>query len=1114
MDNQRLDPQRAGLHVFRSNRLERLARSLAAELRRAPPDDPFLPVEIVVGSRGMERHLRHVLAGELGICANVVCPFPSAAIDALLPALAEGVDPWSPDALAWVLVELLPSLRGDPGLAPLDAYLGPDPGALDARWWTLLRRLADLFDRYVTYRGEEIEAWASGVPSDLPEDLTWQVVLWRALAERLAGVPHRRQRIDAAMRAPAEAGEPLRLFGLASLPPAWWALLAHVAERRRVEVYLLAPSDEWWEDLRGQKAGLPPYASLSSEALRERMAQGGGLGEAAHPLLASWGRVARDAQALIEEIGGHYHDHASFEDPLADGSTALRWLQHDLMRARVPSLDPESGWADRVVDAADASVQLHSTHGPMRQVEVLRDVLLELLERDPTIQPRDIVVMTPDVEAFAPLVGAVFDEGEVWEAGRWGASGMPRLPWEVTDRSLRRMNPVAEALLALLEMARGRVVLSGVLDWLALEPVQARFGLGVDEVQAAHTWLAEAGVRWGADAADRAAADQPADEQNTWSFGLERLLMGLVSSDEEALVAGVRPQPSAEGAGAGSVGRVVQACVTLLSQLDRLRGPRPVARWVQDLSEAVEATTRVEGGGAWLGERVREVLVELAKEAEGTSVEVSLDGIVAVLTARFEVAASGIAGPGGAITLCGMVPERAVPYRVVVWLGMDEGAFPRAGTQAAYDLLARRPRLGDRDARAEDRFLLLEALLSARDHLVVLWSGRDVHTNEVRPPAVPVAELIDALDGTFPLLPGEEPLSKRWHREHPLQGFDVRCFDASAPWSHDGRLLRALRQVGDPVHTFMSGTWEAEDASSDEILELADLLAFWRHPTRAWMRARLGLALPWSVDEAVEDREPLEVDARLKTALVEQEVRGLRVAEGAAIDEVLLRASGVVPAGRLGDREIARIGEGARMVVDALAVHGVQPGACPADEVDGRVRGVRLVGRVVDRHGGLLVRVVARAPADWMLLQPWIEALALRSQGVPVEQVAMVGLDKGAVKRLGLQLPEPEVCRDALSALVKGWQLGRRAPIPVYRGASEAWAKNENEGDALDAALMAWEASVGKDLVLRHAFGTTVPFLRGDGSVDPAFIEWSEAVYHPVFLARTTDAPVKRWRVS
>ncbi len=937
------------LNVFRSNKLEVLVDILAAQLGEpgAMPADPFAPVRVVVGSKGMERWLRHQLASRLEgcICANVEFPFPQQVLAEALaklegregPAVDEPpVDRWRPDALAWAILEVLPGLLASSAgraLAPLRDYLAQArTDVVDPRALALACQIADVFDRLVVFRPQTAVDWSLG-GSQLPKgasDLAWQPLLWRAVHQHLLtagdsaahGALRWRDVMGAGRPRVQPFDQPLRVFGVSALPPSFLRQLAWLAGLGPVELYVVCPSNAYWADLHG--LGRAPIRLLLERDRDQLTGQLDQLGTARpHPLLQSLGRVGRDLQLVLESLGDTLVDRSDLE-AFADPSPALALpaplpplralhaLQSDILHLRDPMGLSDVQRQARVLTAADDSIQLHACYGPTRQVEVLRDTLLHLFEAHPDLEPRDVLVMVPDIEAYVPLIGAVFDQGReqplqrdgspmVDERKRWGEPGAPRIPYAVTERSIRRTNPVADVLLRVLGLAAGQARLSSVavLDLLAVEPFRRRFGIEHGDLETLARWVDESGTRWGMDPADRADFEQPAVSQNTWRFGLERMALGVTMADapgrlwdrparssqpspERAL--GVVPLDPLEGGIVHLLGRFFDACTTLFDEVRRLAGQRDLEAWVLQIAgDRTQPRGSVPGLGAlgrltdtsakagWLTARVRKELEDLRQAAKqaGAARPLDISAFLALLSSRFEVASGATRAHTGAVTFAAMAPYRSVPYRVICLLGMDERAFPRNPGRRRFDLTALAPRVGDRDPRDEDRHLLLEALLAARDHLLVFYTGRDPRTNERRAPAVPIAELRDVLDASV-VPAGGGLASARFTREHRLQSFSPDCFDTlegkRRPWSYDHGLLEGAHAASvrqrtiPPFFASSAAPPPNAPAPSDKPLRevtLDQLEWFFRNPTKSLLTRGLNLHLPRDNDPT-SHREPVE----------------------------------------------------------------------------------------------------------------------------------------------------------------------------------------------------------------------------------------------------------------
>ncbi len=697
--------------------------------------------------------------------------------------------------------------------------------------------------------------WADGRDTDgtgepLPGDLAWQAELFRRVRETV-GAPSPAERLGPACGhlrdepALVDLPERLSLFGPTRLTTEQLTVLDALAARRDVHLWVPHPSPVLWERLAGA-AGASRRADDTS-VLRVR-----------HPLLASLGRDTRELQQRLQPLASVDVHHASPPGP----STLLGAVQAAVRDDAVP------------VPAAvlDDTVQVHACHGPGRQVEVLREALLHLFEHDASLEPRDVLVLCPDVEAYAPLVRAAFGQGAA--AGRDAHPGH-RLRVRLADRSLRQTNALLDTVAGLLGLADARVTASQVLDLAASGPVRRRFGFDDDDLEQLRLWAARAGVRWGIGRRQREAYDLADLPQNTWTTGLDRLLLGVAADETDlAWLDTALPLDDVDGTDVDLTGRLAELVDRLAAVLGRLQGPQPAAAWTSALSRSLDLLTDVSDDDAWQLAQARREL-SAATEHAGDR-DLRLADVRAMLASRLAGRPTRANFRTGELTVCTMVPMRSVPHRVVALLGLDDDVFPRGTGVDGDDVLSREPCVGERDRRSEDRQLLLDAVLSAGERLLVLYTGADPVSGMARPPAVPLGELLDVVAQTAGVAVDEVV------RRHPLQPFDPRNFAAGAPFSFDPSAFRGARaavglRVVEPPR--VAGPLPPLPAGD---VELADLVAFCVHPTQAFLRQRLGVRVPDEQDEPADaldtDLDPLsswDVGERMLTA----RLRGVGAAE-------------------------------------------------------------------------------------------------------------------------------------------------------------------------------------------------------------------------------------------
>lgn len=1123
------------LHLHRSNHVERLVAQLGRTLDTVPLRDPMAREVVAIHSQGMVRWLsqhlsQNVGAGDrqaAGIIANVEWPFPAALarriVMEVLGESADEADPWAPASLMWSVLHVLPSLLNDKEFAEIRGYLDQarvsDPGAsdetllggvVDRRSAQLAERIAGMFANYAVYRPDMAKAWGQGeltrgprANERLPSELRWQPILWAKLCERLKP-PAMLERFDEAIRILQQGEEAtssrlslperIHIFGLSALPPSFLHVFLAASDTLEVHLYLLCPSPHYWADIRSKREQLRDRAEpVDIEALE--LKEG-------NPILASFGRVGRDFQLLLEGTDGtDYVDTGTdlFVEAAAAASAAaesepprtmLQTVQHDiahLVHRGAPGnqADGRAHPSPLEIPVADRSIQFHSCHGPTRQVEVLRDTLLRLLDEDSTLEPRDILVMTPDVETYAPIISAVFSQGRPARKKEdgWGPAGAPELPFHIADRSLRQVNPIADVLMTVVSMARGRVEASSVLGLLASAAVRRRFGLKAEDLPRFERWVQESGIRWGIDAAHRAQQGQPANDANTWRFGLDRLLLGAAMPDEDERIFGnTVPYDDMEGQSVEILGPFVTFCEAVFASIRKLAEPRSLRDWGEALRETMDALTDATETQAWLKRQVRDVLHDLYSSApKDFDTLVTVDAIIDVLDGAFKVGRASVGHQTGAVTFCAMVPMRSIPFRVIALIGMDDGQFPRNPRGHGFDLMTISDELGDRKTREEDRFLFLEAILSARDTLIFAYTGRDTRTNERRPPAVPLGELLDALNVAFlPESDAEFPsLSEQIVEEHPLQAFSPRNFgvdedgERCEPRSFDERLAQgAAHLLGartDPGHLFdqkLPRSKDVEDA--DNVIDLSNLERFFENPTQQITKARLGIYLDDEVN-VTEDRAPVELDALEEWTVRDKLLRAQAEGHDTSAMEATLPRRGDLPAGTPGKVVVEEQLELSKGILEA-AREVMTPPAEPVP-VDIVVGGRRVIGTLDEVRGDVLVGVRAGSIKPKQELQQWIRQLAASvAQPERAFSSALVGKGDKAPQRFPVIGTNAEERREQASAilgeLVDLYVEGQTQALPFFVQTSREYAKRYKvdeslAGDALtEAREKAHEAAV------------------------------------------------------
>ena len=1038
------------LRLFTSNRLEILAGALAEVLRT--PLASVLDEEIIVAqSQGMKRWLSMQLAQRHGICANYRFPFPNVFVHEVFRKVTPGLpecSPFEPEIMTWRIMKILQSCITRPGFESLRVYLGGIQGNL--KRFQLSERIADTFDQYLLFRPEMVFRWEGG-----KED-HWQAVLWRELVKDNE-VKHRAalgkaflEAVEGSSTGVKGLPERVSLFGISALPRFHMQVLAAISKFTQVNLFLMNPCREYWGDI------------LSDREMKRTSARQGTQDftaeelhlEKGNSLLASMGTLGRDFFDLVNEFG--CEEFASFKDPGDDN--LLSRVQSDILNLR----DRQQGLdVKRIVAPHDNSIQIHSCHSPMREIEVLHDRLLDMFEKDPGLLPKDILVMTPDIETYAPYIQAVFDTP---------ADDPRRIPFSISDRSIRKESEIIDTFLAVLDLQGSRFAASQVFAVLESPAVQRKFGFLEEDLDLVRRWVRETRIRWGIDGESRGQLDLPALAENTWKAGLDRLLLGYaMPGQDENMFGGVLPYDHIEGSEASVLGRLLEFTEQLFTHVTSLGQPRSLDGWSKTLTGLVDRFFMPDEDTEREMQLIRRTLNYLGdmKEIAVFDEEIDVNVIKWYLGHHLEGEGFGFGFITGGVTFCAMLPMRSIPFKIICLVGMNGNAYPRQAKPLGFDLMARHPKPGDRSRRNDDRYLFLEAMLSAREKLYISHVGQSIQDNSLIPASVLVSELMDYIEQAF-TIPGEKILD-HISTKHRLQAFSPEYFKGNEKlfsYSHENRqaaqCIPEARKA--PVPFISRGLSDPEEEW--KTVDLGDLCTFFGNPARSLLNKRLGIHLGERAS-VLEEREAFDIKG-LEKYLLEENLVERRLAGGKLKDFLpLTRASGKLPHGTLGECIFEGLTRGVDRFVEKTGPY-IRETALEPLEVDLSISGFRLTGRIDAIYPERLLHYRYARVKSRDRLKIWIHHLAvnilLADKYPRTSMLAGMRPKGGDSEWVAWEYSPVENSEEILGRLLEEYWAGLARPLHFFPDSSWAYAhvlleKNKPGENALNAARRTWTGS-------------------------------------------------------
>ena len=1099
----------AGLTIFVSNQLEILSDRLVETISK-PLDRPMQPEVVLIQSRGMERWISFKIAGQTGICANFRFPFPNAFLKNLFQKLFPELpadSPFDPDTLTFRVMKRLPALLSKPAFEGLRNYLEEDRRQL--KLFQLSEKIADLFDQYLVFRPDMIFRWEKRETSD-DETEQWQADLWRVLSDG-----HRKEhrawlqtelirKINSRKIDLSLLPSRISVFGVSYLPPFYLQTLVSLSSVMAVNLFVLSPCREFWADIRSESEihrSTRYLTNVSTDPADLHL-------EIGNRLLASLGAQGRDFLNFLSDVPGEWvelFETLSRESLLGNIQTDILELRdqdesfdtiHDKRAAGgdTPNLLAASSEEDMHQSIPDdESIQIHVCHSPMREIEVLHDRLLSMFDTDPTLTAGDIVVMAPDIEFYAPYIQAVFDTQ---------ADPAGQIPFNIADQTALEKTPLLNSFFALLDLKDSRISAGQITDLLEAPGICSKLEFSDDELVQAVSWIRDLNIRWGIDAGSRKQLDLPAWPENTWKAGIDRLLLGLAMPPRnDKLYRGMLPYDIRDGEDSRVLGRLLGFLKLVFRYTAQLADTHTLAGWQKLLMKLLEDFIEPDHHTERELQVIREIIDRMRQQQELAEFvdRVDLELVRSYIKRRLQQRYFGSGFLSGGVTFCALLPMRSIPFKIVCMIGMNSDSFPRNTYAPDFDLIQRHPRPGDRQRRNDDKYLFLEALLSARKTLYISYIGQNQVDNSSMPPSVLVSDLIDIITYNYGV--AAESIIIR----HPLQAFSRKYFDADHKrlFSYSAENFKAAIQT--PANSATDRFFDRPLAQADESyrnLALDQLCNFFTNPSQYLLNNRLGLYLRES-QPVIPDTENFSLDGLDRFAVQRDQLSMSAKSVPYETQLAVQRAGGRIPvgsAGKLGFSELFDTGSKISILQRQLT-SGRQPQVLEINLILGSFR---ISGSIADVYPVGIVMVHPGKMRSRHILAAWIKHVAycavLNTRKDPVSRVLFTDTV--------LQFDEVDNPDRILDKLLSIYWEGLHRPLNFFPDAALAFARQmisaaKPEKQALQKARRKWmggEYSRGEsmDVYYNQCFDKTDP-------LDDRFKQLALEIYAPLLEHMVVD---------
>jgi len=819
------------LHLFTSNNTENLLCALARDIKHS---DPLEKKWIVTSGRGIRVWIKQKLADLFGVSANLNFMSPEQAVwsfaDSInLSSHTFSRNPFSKERMAWKIRQVLPELyQENPEIFRM---IGPflseeDPLKRIQLCW----EIAQTFDGYLHYRPELLENWENGLNSETSGDEEWQAHLWRRISSLLPSPSLHKlsQENNFAQVAPPK----LFLFYFCPTSPVHLQAFAKYSSKHSLYTYFLQPTDQYWSEVLSNKEQLQRQS--------ENRTGNDNYLELGPPLLGALGKSWQKLIFQLENFHAYNPTFITNEVANTPNSKVLGILQKVLLEMpEKKDIEPQT------YQEEDSSLQIHSTHGPQREIEILHDFLLDQFNQDPSLKPCEILVLCPNLQKYSALIEAIFDNPE---------QAKNKIPYGLCDRKWRSESRVIDTFYHILEFVESRATARDFYTLLSRPAVRNKFKLEEKDLELIRWWIDQTNIVWGYDGSHKKSINLPDIDENTWQQGIDRMLLGFCGGSSQIKgFEDLEPFNEIEGEKLVILSQFIEALSSLKALHDECSKVRKPSEWQHTLENFCIQPFFIED------EESHSDLVEIRKSI-GFLTDETLEHLdvepLSVIRFHLEKTLNEKSLVSRhltyGVTFASLRSARGIPAKVICLLGMNGGEFPSTSIPSSFDLCRKAPKYSDRNSTEEDRLLVLEAILCARKTLYISYQGQSNKNNSTVPPSVVIEEILDQINDliNFPSQGGPSNALDAYVINHPLQLFSRNYF---LPVNEPMHSEQFFTKYG--CRSFSKTAWKGAIALSKEpkfpgefcpkklenvsvgsqVVSLKDLAFFWKSPCKYFL---------------------------------------------------------------------------------------------------------------------------------------------------------------------------------------------------------------------------------------------------------------------------------------
>jgi len=411
----------------------------------------------------------------------------------------------------------------------------------------------------------------------------------------------------------------------------------------------------------------------------------------------------------------------------------LNSIKNDLLKKNINK-------KKRFLISTDNSISINICFNKKNEIEILHKKLLIFFNKNSSIKPKDVVVTSFSIENYISSINSVFAS----------ENNKKQIPFFIANKFSKKTNIIISSFKKILNLANSRFHNEEILEFLDIPEIAKKFNLSEEEIKILYYWIEEANIRWAIDCKHKDYLSFPKNKQNTWLYGIEKLLLSYAMNDTEKVWNNILSCSSINGSRTEIIEKLIIFIKTLKKWQKKLSRSQYLIHWHSLSKDLINdfffCSQKIEKSIKMIQKNWTEMINN--NLSSGYLKKVSINILIKNFFYKYYFNNHQKFLPD-VVNFCHPNAVCYIPFKIICIIGADHLSVPKINHLDKFNLLKKYPLIEDINIYQKYCYLFAQSISCAEQYFYISYVGYSIKDESKIYPSILIDQLLHYISSNF-----------------------------------------------------------------------------------------------------------------------------------------------------------------------------------------------------------------------------------------------------------------------------------------------------------------------------------------------------------------------------